>query len=126
MDHLQEAIEHALETVFVVRTPIWWDEKDAAEQNKYFPHIKQGTVITIHAVIITDYGVDVKARYSLGSLDSTGGQFRCGQCSKDEPPGCDEYSECLNMTMEFPLNLLATNCDIWVPGPEDFEITHIH
>lgn len=126
MDNLQETISHALETVFVVKTPIWSDEKDAVEQNTFFPHLKIGTILTIHAVIITDYDIDVKARYSKGSLYASCGEYYCGQCPIDKPPDCDEYSECLNMTMEFPLNLLATHCDIWVPGPADFEIMHLH
>lgn len=74
------AFDHALETIFIVTKPIWFDEKD--DGNDFFPHIALGTILTVEAVICTDFGLDVRVSY----------------------PASDEC-------VEFDIEYLVTHCD---------------
>ena len=111
-DQLNEVIGHALETVFEVKEKIWADEKEMQEKSDFFAHIKVGTLLTVHAVIITDYGLYAKIRYSLGSMSKP---ITCGHCAKEGERLCHAEAECQNLTDEIPLDILATHCDEWEP-----------
>lgn len=109
---LDEVVGHALENVFVVTKPLWPDEKDRASQNTYFPYIKVGTLLTVHAVIITDYGLDVRVRFPFRSMSENG---LCGGCPAIEEQTCAMEDDCPNTCAEFDLECLATHCELWEP-----------
>lgn len=74
------AMNHALGSIFIVTKSIAFDEKD--QGNDWFPHIEIGTILTVEAVICTDFGLDVRVSY----------------------PDCDQC-------VEFDIEYLATHCD---------------
>lgn len=110
---LDEVVGHVLDTVFEVTKPIWLNEKERAEESLFFQHIKPGTVLSVHAVIITDDDLFVRVRFPWGSFshDAT----RCDGCPKIEPEKCVLEDDCVNTTAEFPLDILATHCEKWEP-----------
>lgn len=76
-------IDHALASIFIVTKKMWEDEKD--EGNDFFLHLEIGTILTVEAVICTDFGLDARVSY----LDD--GEYK---------------------TAEFDIEYLATHCDL--------------
>jgi len=110
---LDEVVGHVLENVFEVAKPIWLNEKERAEESPFFQHIKPGTVLTVHAVIITDDDLLVRVRFPWGSFSHDA--MKCAGCPKIEPEKCVLEDDCENTTAEFPLDLLVTHCELWEP-----------
>lgn len=74
-------IDHALDSIFIVIKLIAPD--DWEKGNDSFPIIPPGTVLTVEAVICTDFGLEARVSY----------------------PGCDWF-------VEFDIEYLATHCDV--------------
>lgn len=116
---LDEVVGHVLENVFVVTKPIWEDKKDRAMESTFFPYIKVGTVLTVHAVIITDDDVLVRVRMPWDSISQVS---KCDGCPEIEPEKCVLEGDCKNTTAEFELDVLATHCELWEP---DIQISQL-
>lgn len=109
---LDEVVGHVLENVFQVTKPIWLSQKEQSEESLFFQHIKPGTVLSVHAVIITDDELYVRARFPWGSFSQIS---ICEGCPKIEPEKCVLEDHCINTTAEFPLDILVTHCEMWEP-----------
>lgn len=117
---LDDVVDHVLQSLFVVSKPLWSDEKEREEENIFFAHIKVGTLLSVHSVIITDYDVNVFVRFPFGSMSVNG---VCGGCPSIEEKTCAAEHECPNTSAQFPLDLLATHCELWEPEIEVAPVT---
>lgn len=77
------AIDHALAHNFIVTRLLPLD--DCEDGNKFFPHLEPGTILTVEAVICTDFGLEVRVSFSGDGV------------------------------AEFDIELLATHCDLHSP-----------
>lgn len=117
---LDEVVGHVLETIFEVTKPIWLSDTERLQESLFFQHIKPGTVLSVHAVIITDDDLHVRVRFPWDSFSHSS---ICEGCPKIEPEKCVLEDDCVNTTAEFPLDLLATHCETWKPDIQISPVT---
>ena len=124
MDQFTAAVNHALETVFVVceKIPVVSLDDELAEP-KEPPFLKVGTLLTVRSVIIYDWGVYALVLHDNRSVSPPPNDCECDKrgyitCSLDTP--------CPKIATELELDYLATHCNEWKPIPDELTAPALH